>query len=146
MRGKDWLLLLIAVREASQPLDPVRLQKGMFLLRSEGDRPTSETYDFVPYDYGPFAREIYRDVDELASEGLIEPLSSPGYRWSRYIVTEAGTSRARALLLEASDEQLEAARWLQRLKRDVLSLGFRDLLKYVYTRHPDYAGRSVFNA
>jgi hypothetical protein len=34
-RRQDWLLLLLARRAASEPLDPVRLQKGMFLFARE---------------------------------------------------------------------------------------------------------------
>jgi hypothetical protein len=48
MRPRDWLLLLLALRQAEEPLDPVRLQKGMFLLAQEGGLPPSDRYEFFP--------------------------------------------------------------------------------------------------
>jgi len=141
---RDWLLLLLALRDATQPLDPVRLQKGMFLLSQERDLPASERYTFAAYDYGPFSRMIYMDISTLVEVGLVEESEVPGYTWRRYRATDEGIAAAQSVLDGLPESQRADVRWLADLKRDVLSLDFRRLLHHVYERHPDYAENSVF--
>ncbi len=50
MTAKDWLLVFIADDEAGEGLDPVRLQKGMFLLAREAGLPARQRYRFIPYN------------------------------------------------------------------------------------------------
>jgi uncharacterized protein YwgA len=144
MRRPDWLLLLLALSDSSEPLDPVRLQKGMFLLSRERGLPPLESYDFAAYDYGPFSAQIYRDLDRLYDTGLVERIQTPGYTWSRYRPTEAGTAEAQRLVDAMDGDQRESAVYLQELKRGVLAMGFRDLLKHVYSRYPEFSENSVF--
>src|SRR5581483_6346292 len=132
---RDWLLLLLAL-ENTRPLDPVRLQKGMFLLAEEAGLDPGEQYSFRAYDYGPFSASIYNDIEELIAEGLVEAQPATGYRWSRYVITSEGLMQARAFVAAMDERQLVAARWLSDLKVNVLSKSFSDLLSYVYQRHP----------
>lgn len=145
MRRHDWLLMLLAVSDSSEPLDPVRLQKGMFLLSRERQLPAAEAYDFSAYDYGPFSVDIYRDLDALFDAGLVERIPAPGYSWSRYRATERGTERAQSLVDHMGEEQRERALYLQEMKRGVLGLSFKALLNYVYGLYPEYSENSIFN-
>src|SRR4051794_38853086 len=90
----DWLLFLLALQDAEQPLDPVRLQKGMFLLSEEGGVANGEAYDFRPYDYGPFSSDIYRDLQELLDRGWVREVPIRGFNWSSYTITDAGLTAA----------------------------------------------------
>jgi uncharacterized protein YwgA len=141
---RDWLLLLLALRDASQPLDPVRLQKGMFLLAQERELPQAQRYRFRPYDYGPFSSRIYSDLDDLVAAGFVERIPAPGYTWSRYRATEAGIAEAQRVLDRLPLARRADAVWLGELKRHVLALEFRALLHHVYGRHPEFAENSVF--
>lgn len=142
---RDWLLLLLAL-ESTRSLDPVRLQKGMFLLAEESGVDVGERYVFRAYDYGPFSSQIYEDIEGLLTEGLVESQPAPGYRWSRYAITNQGLAEARAFVARMDERNLVIARWLAETKVNVLSKSFADLLSYVYQRHPEYAVNSVFNA
>jgi uncharacterized protein YwgA len=144
MRPRDWLLLLLALRQAEDPLDPVRLQKGMFLLAQEGGLPPSDRYEFFPYDYGPFSPAIYSDLEELVSAHFVREVATPGYTWNRYRVTGAGIEEAQQLMVNLADRDATAVNRLSRIKQDVLSRGFNNLLRYVYERYPDFASHSVF--
>ena len=141
MTARDWLLLLIALDGAPAGLDPVRLQKGMFLLAQEGELPAGERYAFRPYNYGPMSPRLYRDLDGLVRRGLVERRPVPGYSWSRFAATERGAQRVAAL--RASADARVVAR-LAAIKRTVVALSFADLLAMVYDRYPAYATRSVF--
>jgi len=149
--AKDWLLVFIACDEASDGeraeapgLDPVRLQKGMFLLAREGGLPVRQRYRFIPYNYGPMSRGVYRDVGLLADERLLAERPVPGYTWGRLVATERGRALARELVAQdaaATPERLAALREIRRL---VTATRFAELLELIYDRYPDYAVRSVF--
>ena len=141
---RDWLLILLALRDASRPLDPVRLQKGMFLLAQEREIPEHQRYSFRPYDYGPFSAEIYSDLDGLVSQGLVQQIPAPGYTWSRYMASTDGVSAAQEIVNELPTDLLADVQWLEELKSEVLSLDFQPLLRRVYEQHPEYAKNSVF--
>jgi uncharacterized protein YwgA len=146
MTRRDWLMLFIAFEGAPRGLDPVRLQKGMFLFRQESDVPADQKYEFRPYNYGPMSRGIYDDLDRLVSDGLAETTPVEGQSWSRYRSTERGVERARKLLDEAMAEHPRAARYLFDTKQSVASMTFDGLLEDVYERYPEYATRSLFRA
>jgi hypothetical protein len=138
---RDWLLLLVAADGAPDGLDPIRLQKGMFLLAQEGGVPPRERYAFRPYNYGPMSPRLYRDLDGLVRRGLVERRPVPGYAWSRFAVTPRGAARA-AELRESADRAASAR--LESIKSAIVRLGFAELLAMVYERYPAYASRSVF--
>ncbi|HEV2811778.1 MAG TPA: hypothetical protein VGW10_00895 [Solirubrobacteraceae bacterium] len=144
MTPADWLLLLVALDAPAGGLEPVRVQKALFLLAREGGLPRSERYWFVPYNYGPMSPRIYRDVEALARRGLIEQVSVPGYAWGRVRATAAGRARAERLVAAASDRERRSLDALQRIRDLVTSLSFADLLETIYDRHPHFAVRSVF--
>ena len=144
MTPADWLLLLVAHDAPAAGLEPVRVQKALFLLAREGGLPRSERYWFLPYNYGPMSPRIYRDVDALVRRGLIERVPVPGYAWGRVRATAAGRRRAEALAAAATDRERSALAALRRIRALVVSLGFADLLATIYDRHPEYAVRSVF--
>jgi uncharacterized protein len=144
MNQRDWLMLLLGVGDA-RPLDPIRIQKGMFLLAQEADIPEGEQYLFRPYDYGPFSSRIYDDLDALVDEGLVAREAVPGYTWSRYQLTDRGLEETQAIADRLDPDRRKAVRFLLEMKKDVLSRSFNRLLRYVYRRHPDYAKNSVFS-
>lgn len=132
---QDWLLSFIAGTEDYDSwVDRIRLMKGMFLFQEEGDAPPEVDYQFRPYDYGPFTREVYDDIEELTRRGLvIESRDRKSFR-----VTAAGRQCAEEAGLDP-----EAVERLQQLRVELCDLSFRDVLKRVYEAHPESAARSV---
>lgn len=71
---KDLLLLVLAADAGAPVVGVTRLQKYMYVLqehRGWGRRLTT-SYDFEPYDFGPFDDQLYADLDFLENLGLIE--------------------------------------------------------------------------
>jgi len=106
--------------------------KWLFLLRQESLLRDDQTfYDFIPYRYGPFSFEAYRELGILARSGLL-------YK-SELVIAPEQLEKAR---------QLEATLPLQvrRAVQDILSryehLRTGVLLDIVYSRYPRYASRS----
>ena len=144
MTPADWLLVLVALDAPPSGMEPVRVQKALFLLAREGGLPRSERYWFVPYNYGPMSPRIYRDVEALVRRGHLERLPVPGYTWGRVRATESGCRRAAELVAAAGERERRTLAALRRIRELVTSLSFADLLETIYERHPDYAVRSVF--
>lgn len=140
---RSWLLLLIAAPPEGPGLDPVRLQKGAFLLAREAGLDPDEAYNFVPYNYGPMSRDVYSDVDRLVAEGLVQREPVSGYSWERHRATAAGREAAHRLLARAEISS-PAIEELRRIKLRVTRATFATLLADIYKRYPAYAARSAF--
>jgi hypothetical protein len=107
--------------------------------------PERSKYVFKPYDYGPMSAGIYNDLDRLVEEGLLEPVPVPGKSWSRYKPTKVTFREGQRILKQAEDEKLVgAAQELFKIKQDVSSVGFNELLELVYAEHPEFAVNSIF--
>jgi uncharacterized protein YwgA len=145
MSRRDWLLVLCAYQGAPRGLDPVRIQKGMFLFSRSGTRPSAQHYDFRPYDYGPMSPQIYKDLDALVQVGLLEARAVPGKQWARYVATARGRRvAAERLKVRTSAEDKASAQRLFEIKRSIADVSFNELLQRVYDEHPDMAVNSVF--
>jgi len=114
----------------------------MFLDAEEGNADDGEKYAFIPYNYGPMSAQIYADLEDLVSEGLVEAVPVKGQSWSRYVATNKGLEAGREVL---SQEPSDAtAQHLYRIKKDVASKTFKALLEDVYEKYPAFAEKSVF--
>jgi uncharacterized protein YwgA len=125
MTRRDWLLLMCAYHGAPAGLDPVRLQKGMFLFARTHPLSVDQQYRFKPYDYGPMSPTIYRDLDDLVDLGLLTRHPVPGKRWSRYAATDLGRTMAEKRLRQLSEQDKAAARRLYEIKQRVATTSFQ---------------------
>lgn len=122
-------------------LDPIRIQKSLFLVAQESGAPALEAYKFVPYNWGPFSREIYEDLERLQADGLLERVHVPGKSYYSYRQTSTGHEQARRI------ETLAAAPLrakIRELRTAVATDSFDQLLRRVYDRYPDFAANSIF--
>jgi len=138
------LLLLALIREraarakkaAQAALLVTALMKYAFLFQMEGNG-RRRFYQFVPYHYGPFAKELYDDLERLKADGLVTVDNDTNEDKTK--ITLADPAKAEAALSELPDD----------LKEDVASildaygdLDHNALLKTVYEKYPAYAKKS----
>lgn len=139
---QDWLLLFLSGAAVGaqnvEGLDPVRIQKGMFLVSMRG--PVRDVYTFRPYNWGPFSSAIYADLEHFEREGLIRGQRVPGQSWKRYETTDKGDDRARMF---ADTLEPPALAWLAAARDYVASRSFTQLLREIYARYPSYAVNSL---
>jgi hypothetical protein len=138
-----WLVLLLD-RDAlgatgPEELDPVRVQKGMFLLSKRG--PARGLYAFRAYDWGPFSSAIYSDLDALVAQGYLDRQRVPGRTWCTYRVTPSGHEVASGMA-----QQIGAANvgWLRSAREFLTTRSFAQLLREIYEEYPDFAVNSRF--
>lgn len=144
MRPRDWLLIFLALptEEGDTPpkTDPIRIQKGLFLLAMEGDIPEAERYDFVPYNFGACSFDIYGDLDLLVREGVLERIQAAWDSWPTYRPTSAGFKQAREAMQAADAKTIGR---LRGTKARLSKQGFAGMLREIYQKYPDYAVNSL---
>jgi type I restriction enzyme S subunit len=143
------------------------LMKYAFLLQMEG-AAKAHLYHFVPYHYGPFARDVYTDLEALRDQGLIavEPHGeeNPAYGaddGGLLRVAEAiapyGSTKARKVETPRMDITIADTKAVDRtlqdlpvdLREDIGAildayghLAHNALLKAVYEKYPAFAKKS----
>ena len=137
-RQKAVLAALAAGADGS--IAPVQVQKLFFLLDENASVPLGgPLYDFRPYNYGPFDAEVYRDLAQLKSSGLILITGDRGQR--RYSLTTIGRQTGNAALEEFSPG---LKNYMTALANWVRSLSFADLVGSIYRAYPRMRERSIF--
>jgi hypothetical protein len=137
-------LLLLFLSAADEPLDPVRIQKGLFILAQKTPDewlPGEDRYVFEPYNYGPFSKQIYSDLHTLRMAGYLKTDESWNRSWVFHSVTEEGRNRAN---VEAQTLDPRLVAYVASIRQFVAEKSFRELLDAVYTEFPEYAIKSVF--
>ena len=128
-----------------------RLQKMVFLMQKELEqRDQSGTvgleYDFIPYDYGPFSKELYDDLDAMIEQEFVddteEPLRSGKVKYI-YEIEDDGEE-----LVDSESESWEDVDAIMQLAREIKknynNMLLSELIEYVYSEYPEYAERSVY--
>jgi hypothetical protein len=141
MERTNVTLMMLALAEGAI-YSPVQIQKAMFLADDKVRDAFEEDsrYNFQPFDYGPFDRDVYLDVQFLQNHGLAR-IGTSRDGWNTYAVTEEGIERSRVLRRQLSTEQL---RMLRRISIFVRSLSFSELVSAIYRGYPHMRERSVF--
>jgi hypothetical protein len=142
--GKSQIALLLFLQDSEHNVDPIRLMKGMFIFTMEAPETwlaRYERYQFIPYSYGPYSRNVDDDLDQFVKHGYVRVSKIPGKTWNYYSLSAEGEAKAREL---AASLPADAAVYLRRVREFVLKLSFRKLLDTVYAKYPAYAVKSVF--
>jgi uncharacterized protein YwgA len=150
MHRKMLPMALLDACEGSCVEGRTRLQKLVFLMEQELDEVSaasldSPDYNFIPYDYGPFSKKLYDDLDSLEEAGLIEveeePMADGKVKYT-YQLTERGQSWVQNQLADSSaDKAHSLAEGLAAEYDDML---LSDLIDEVYAEYPEYAKNSVW--
>lgn len=175
--GSDYLLLLLYLNNAESIRGAIRLTKMMFLfekqiapaLKAKG-LDSYKLPDFISYNYGPFSRELYQQLELFKNIGFIdiEDINSDeeladvdNYienefdeecfeveneiknenKFLNYTITNLGASYVEKEILPVIND--EQRMLLQRFKQKVVEMSTKQLLYYVYTKYPDFTDKSL---
>ena len=95
-------------------------------------------YHFVSYKYGPFARELYQDLEALTAEGFIAVAESDEERTE--IALDPSKETMVQEVIAKLPESLRAD--VTRVLEQYGSLSHNQLLATVYARYPAFATKS----
>lgn len=112
------------------------MMKYAFLLQMEGNG-RRRLYQFVPYHYGPFAKDLYADLEKLQEDGLVTVDNDTDEDKTRIILADsAKADDALAVLPDDLKEDISA------ILNTYGDLDHNALLKTVYEKYPVYAKKS----
>lgn len=175
--GADYLLLLLYLNNKEPIKGAVRLTKMMFLFEKqiapvlkERGLESDKLPEFFAYNYGPFSKDIYQQLDlfksinfikiediyaeeELSSvDNIIEnefvdecfegdiELKTESNYWL-YRIADEGTGFVESELLPNIREEHQSL--LEQFKRKITDMPIKKLLHYVYTKYPEYTDKSL---
>lgn len=182
--GKDLILLLLYVPgktgEYGEKIEGrTRLQKMVFLFEKEvypkfkQDKLITEEDlpRFIPYDYGPFSKQVYDDLEFLIGLGFVEAIPTSEqveqgeeaeyWLWEESTGLEDGPAldggivvfeKQAYVLSKIGRDFVEKKLWpllsenqkqaLARLKLNCTKASLRTILRYVYEKYPETAKNS----
>lgn len=119
---------------------PVQVQKLLFLI----DREIKQHIDgphfrFGPYNYGPFDKAVYAELETLASEGYVEVVPQAG--WQGFRLTPTGQAVGNSVLFGMTKVPQD---YIHKASAFVRNLSFADLVSAIYKAYPDMKANSIF--
>jgi uncharacterized protein len=136
---RDFVLAAFAGVKQS-PLTPVQAQKLIFLAdRNVGPAVGGSGFNFRPYSYGPFDRDVYLVLQSLRNEGLaaVEEGSPRTYR-----LTPEGQAAGEQIAAGALAKQY--VDYIATAGTFVRSQSFAGLVSSIYKAYPEMKANSVF--
>jgi hypothetical protein len=115
----------------------------MFLIATNAPSLVTEgpSFNFVPYDYGPFDRAVYAEASSLKQEGLADIQPSGWGQWNMYSSSKEGTEKGNELLARMSAARrkyvTETSHWVR-------AQSFTSLVKSIYKAYPNMRANSIF--
>jgi len=141
MERADIVLGVLAAGEGTAHT-PVQVQKLFFLIDKRlGKRISGPFFAFKPYFYGPFDRQVYVELEDLAKKGLVEVCFDGARR--TYRLTEAGQQKGRGILATLPEE---IASFIENLSSTLRQMSFGELVSAIYRAYPEMRANSVFQA
>ncbi len=134
--NKESVLIAIIAAAGDDGLDRVQLQKSAFLVGEEFEGRLKEYYRFQPYMYGPFAQEIYADVERLSDGPMIETFTSNDGR-QLYRLGHDAASWRQNLSDDLESGVKRVVDWISGMS------SFYELVRAIYFLYPEQRENSV---
>jgi len=145
MKSKELLLGILEASKSGRIEGRTLFQKIVFKVDQEV--PGIEVgYEFKPYHYGPFSRDILDDLESLERDSLViidqDRTRSGNVRYN-YELTKSGHERAQKALNRLDDDTRKD---LKELVREMESKPIFVLLDELYENYPSYAEKSKYKS
>ena len=139
---RDVFMLAAMSSAGSDSFSPVQVQKLFFLLDKNVAKQTGGPhFAFQPYDYGPFDKDVYGELDQLEEKGLVETIASGGNGGRTYRLTNDGY-RVGNEAFDGLGEPIQD--YIGKTVHFVRTLSFAELVSAIYQAYPEMKKNSVF--
>ncbi|BDC17766.1 conjugal transfer protein [Acidianus sp. HS-5] len=136
--GQYYVLGILRIaKDSNVTVTATRLQKVVFLVEKELNRDLG--YEFIPYYFGPFSKELQDDVYELKKEGYVEVKEEA----VEDIITGALVGFKKAYEITDNAPSISLDDEFVRFVSEKLVVPLNDLLRYVYIKYPEYTAHSL---
>jgi len=134
-------LILAALSTArGGSFSPVEIQKMFFLIdKNIPEEVCGPHFDFKPWNYGPFDKSVYFEMNKLSDEGLVN-IEHFG-RLRSYKNSIEGQSKGEELFSQLSEK---AKKYIADISYFVRKCTFSQLVTAIYRDYPEMKVNSVF--
>lgn len=137
LTSEEWVLAILYANDRKPIYGKLMLVKQVFLTTKEVEPDLDKALDFFAYDLGPYSPSLAQLVDSLVEKRLVSAEGSGG----DFVFSL--TSDGRKAAEEAWNKLPTVTRELLARKRRAWDqLGYRGIVRLVYTKYPEYTGRS----
>jgi len=121
---------------------PVQVQKIFFLIDNNIQNEIGGAqFSFAPYDYGPFDKDVYRELNDLSEKGLVSIENPAATALRKYSLTDYGVIVGKQNL---SNYSPRGQKYMSDVVAWVCRLSFAELVGAIYAAYPDMKTNSVF--
>ena len=139
--SEDWVLAFIRNGPEQDGESMIKgwlmFTKQFFVFVKEVRKDLDADFKFVPYDYGPYSFVLDDTVKNLQKQGYIHVVVNGDRK--DFILTRKGCDRANEVLKKIPEKTRKT---LSGLRRDATQLGYSGILRYVYSRYPEFTTAS----
>ena len=141
MNKENYVLAVMSAAQTNE-LSPVRVQKLFFLLDEDASELVGGPhFNFFPYDYGPFDKDVYAVFEALEGKELVA-IVPPNFNHPRmYRLTDKGLSTGKKLLESFPEETQD---YIAELVEWIRSKSFTQIVSTIYKFYPEMKTNSVF--
>jgi len=112
--------------------------KETFLLQKEAGLNLG--YEFIPYKYGPFSKEVYEDLEELEKNLLVEKVKpSRDIEKTEVTISEDFKDWTEKLIDKLPENHKTL---IQSYVQKYGTLSYNELIDYVYSHYPEFSIKS----
>lgn len=112
------------------------IQKLFFVMEKE-KQISLNLFQYAPYNYGPFSKELSEAINELIEEGLIKETKIEDYYL--YQITEKGKAEARS----QDTIPLNKQKVINQICQYVKKFKIKDLIRHIYQKYPETTVNSL---
>ena len=134
-------IILAALSPKDISYDSIQLQKLLFLL-DENVSPDlfgGKLFDFQPYNYGPFDKDVYTEMNKLSFQNLAHIDTSE--RSTKYALSAEGQKKGAELLNTLPKNYIK---YIKDVNNFVTVVPFRELVSSIYKAYPRMKKNSIF--
>ena len=114
------------------------VMKETFLLQTEAGLTLG--YEFIPYKYGPFSKEVYEDIEELDKNLLVEKVKPKrDIEKTEVTITKDFIDWIEKIINKIPQE---CKGLVQTYVQKYGTLSYNELVDYVYSKYPEFTTKS----
>ncbi len=141
MKREEYLLAAMS-ETRGRSLTPVQVQKYFFLLDAEISELTGGPYfDFKPHGFGPFDINVYRELNSLSENNMVEIFRSGWGRTKQYRMSQDGLVTGINSFAEFPEN---AQIYIRALVEWILPLSFTQVVSEIYRKYPEMKVNGLF--
>jgi len=141
LTNEEWVLSLLHANNGKPMNGKLMFVKQLFILANDIFPNLSDRFKFYPSHYGPYSDVFARTVKELIKKDLVKVDTETEGKTKTYIftLTERGKKMAKSAFERLPQDYQET---ISRKRRGWDQLGYRGIVRFVYTKYPEYRIKS----